>query len=711
MSKKLRAIRRRALGLALARAGILALTVLLASMIAAMVLDWTVAWLHPVPRYAALFLTLAFAFIVVLVLRPRRRTVIGTAREVDDAMPRLEERWSTVTELSQNTDAPEVRGSEAMIGQVASEADAAARIITPDALVSARPVIVAARWLSGAVAALVILFAVNFTEAGLLLQRFWMPAKNISLTQITASPANVWVPRGEPLTLTGTVKGRIPKRAPLLERGQIVREMKPKPSAAGTFTDAIDDISESFQYRVRAGDGQTPWLPITAVDRQRISEVKLKVSPPAYSKLPVDERAALPQALRVLEGSELQLSFRSDQELDRMFLDFGNGQSTQLTSAGDNWYQFTLRPTNSFAFAAAAMNKFKLDNKSKPSCRVTVYEDLAPTVKILEPSDELAVLPGEKVDVAFEATDDLGIAKAELQVETTTAAGETNSLRIPIDLQAEAGKKQLRQTVQIDTRELGLKHGDQISYTVQVTDTKQTSASATAEKKTESTEAQAQASAQTQENERPRDAQSPRESERREPAEPKESKGAAASKKPDEQAKNVAQSQPNEMNKRMLDVGQTAACKPRNITVDENAGSFDGDKRQKLEIAIEPVLKRLDELLAQAQTNTVQQHFEPATTNLTACERAISDLTSRTTGTPYAFIGLQLQNIAQAHISPAKQSLADTNVDQASFHIARAREMLAALTKTYENVKRDQQIADAMQRLSKMYQVFLEDTQ
>ena len=700
------------MGVALARAGVWALTVLLGCMALAMLLDWIFAWLHPFPRYTALFVSVALALVVLVRLRPQRRTIVGTAREVDDAMPQLEERWSTVTEISQNDDAPEVRGSAAMIDRVASEADTAARNITPETLVSGRPVIAAARGLSVAVVALVILFTINFTEAGLLLQRFWMPGKNISLTKISTSPANVVVAKGEPLTLTAALKGRIPKSAPVLERGQLVRPMNPKSTNAGTFTHAIEDVTDSFHYRVQAGDAQTPWLPITAVDRPRISEVKVKVSPPTYSKLAVDERTALPQALRILEGSELQLSFRSDQELDRMFLDFGNGESAQLTSAGDNWYQFAVRPTNSFAFAAAALNKFKLENKTRPACRVTVYEDLAPTVKILEPSDDIAVLPGEKVDVAFEAADDLGIAKAELQVETTTADGSTNSVTIPINLEKDAGKKQVRQNVQIDTKALGLKHGDHLSYTVQVTDTKETSASA--EPKTDSSsgkpsqtepqENKASSLAEAQKAEQSREGESPRE--------PQQSKAAAtAPKEPQEQAENTAQSKPKKKSKRMLDVGQTAACKPRNIQVDEHAGSFDGEKREKLEIAIEPVLKRLDELLASAQTNTVQRQFEPAKTNLIASERAISDLTSRTAGTPYAFIGLQLQNIAQAHISPAKQFLAETNVDSASFHIARAREMLAALTKTYENVKRDQKVADAMQRLSKMYQIFLEDTQ
>src|SRR5687768_1897011 len=91
LSRKLRAIRRRALWLALGRACILAAAVLLGCMAAAMVTDWFFAWLHPFPRYAALFITLTFVLVLLLILRPRRRTIIGTAREVDEAVPQLEE--------------------------------------------------------------------------------------------------------------------------------------------------------------------------------------------------------------------------------------------------------------------------------------------------------------------------------------------------------------------------------------------------------------------------------------------------------------------------------------------------------------------------------------------------------------------------------------------------------------------------------------------
>jgi hypothetical protein len=111
-----------------------------------------------------------------------------------------------------------------------------------------------------------------------------------------------------------------------------------------------------------------------------------------------------------------------------MFLDLGEGRTAALTKGEDQWYEYRTRSTESFAFAAVAVNKFNLDNRVKPSCRISVYEDLPPAVKVLTPKDELTVLPGEKVKVTFEASDDFGVAKAEIVVTTTKADGGTEAI-------------------------------------------------------------------------------------------------------------------------------------------------------------------------------------------------------------------------------------------------------------------------------------------
>src|SRR5690606_3505601 len=124
--------------------------------------------------------------------------------------------------------------------------------------------------------------------AAVLLQRFWMPGANISLTRVSASPADTWVPMGESLTISAALRGRIPPGATRLflrsgDNSIRTVSMTAVPGTPGRFDFTIGEVTDSFEYRIRAGDGQTPWHRMTAVERPRISEVTLKVMPPAYT--------------------------------------------------------------------------------------------------------------------------------------------------------------------------------------------------------------------------------------------------------------------------------------------------------------------------------------------------------------------------------------------------------------------------------------------
>ncbi|MCS1417405.1 MAG: hypothetical protein M2R46_05159 [Verrucomicrobia subdivision 3 bacterium] len=50
---------------------------------------------------------------------------------------------------------------------------------------------------------------------------------------------------------------------------------------------------------------------------------------------------------------------------------------------------------------------------------------------------------------------------------------------------------------------------------------------------------------------------------------------------------------------------QLSTCQLRNIKTDEWDGSFDGEDKEKLQLAIDPVLRRLKSLLVQAQVLSI----------------------------------------------------------------------------------------------------------
>ena len=182
--------------------------------------------------------------------------------------------------------------------------------------------------------------------------------------------------------------------------------------------------------------------------------------------------------------------------------------------------------------------------------------------------------------------------------------------------------------------------------------------------------------------------------------------------------------------------GQRTSGSRRRIIIDEWAGSFTSQVLDKLQLQIDPILNSLRKALAEARnflqpiadqgkaTNQWQPGDSKAVRQsdalLDTSEQQVRDLTMKTDNTPYAFIGLQLQDIAQTHIHPARENLTDAtlfdspvkpdDLSSAVVHIQRAIELLEKLTREYDTVKLNQKLAETMTQIKKMHQIFLEGT-
>ena len=192
------------------------------------------------------------------------------------------------------------------------------------------------------------------------------------------------------------------------------------------------------------------------------------------------------------------------------------------------------------------------------------------------------------------------------------------------------------------------------------------------------------------------------------------------------------------MPKRQLNIpGQTASSTQHRLEIDEWAGTFEGQIRKKLQLAIDKYLADLDASLAAAQKLTgkllgharLARKWQEAQTgqlasaskHLVDADKTIEQLEQKSAGTPYAFMGLQLSDIGLSHVMPAQDHLTaagtvtsrtdrlEPELDQAKYHIDRAREKLADLTRQYEDIKRQERIAEAMDKIAKMHQMFVED--
>ena len=204
--------------------------------------------------------------------------------------------------------------------------------------------------------------------------------------------------------------------------------------------------------------------------------------------------------------------------------------------------------------------------------------------------------------------------------------------------------------------------------------------------------------------------------------------------KPEVGSSGVRNEPSDSMTKRMLDIPQTGSSSQMQLKIDEWAGSFDGQRREKKALAISPVLFELSEILAEAEqlTDSVAKQLERgdawqaehqrdasrAEKSLRSGEKKVDDVKTESKDTPYAFVGLQLSSIVQTHIVPARDSLWEAQdaasprlelVRSAWQEVVRARTWLEELTKTFERVHREHRLADTAQKMKKMYRVFIED--
>ena len=213
-------------------------------------------------------------------------------------------------------------------------------------------------------------------------------------------------------------------------------------------------------------------------------------------------------------------------------------------------------------------------------------------------------------------------------------------------------------------------------------------------------------------------------------SDPQSKKSQPSSPKPDD-----------EMSRRGLDVPRPSSSQSMRLEVTEYVGSFEGETRKKSEVAIAGTIANTHKSLElaraeltsvldvsgglgeigdtqwnetfQAQTDQAEQHLGEAVSG-------VKGLLKRTRDTPYAFIGVQLAEIAHTHIQPAKDDVQATSTAQPKTRTAllmaarqqtiRAIDRLSELYRRFEKKKREVERDEKARKVKKMYLIYLEDS-
>ncbi len=491
MEQKLRSILRRQAILTLLRAVAIGAAVLIAAMVFAMIIDWGFTLFSTGVRTVLTVSSILLAVAALVgTLIPRLLTLFRwtrAANNVDEEIPELEERWTTVASFSESDHQPKTEAEKAMLRQVTSEAVAMGQLVRPAQVV--RPTVLRPAGLALGVCGLglAVFLSINWSQTSILLQRFWSPTANITATQLESLTGNMEIPRGEPLDLVTRLTG--------LSRGSAMLEMKTGNEIFDTFELKPDEdqensfvhhltVNQSFRYRTQSGDGRTPWHTVTVIDYPGFGEVQFIVSAPEYVDRPTFEKTLIPSRVKVIQGSQLDLRIKPIDVLDRLELlltidaDNPDEEPTEklltLTPDADGWYQFETQLLKDISLRPILFNSHGLTNEDRHVCRIQVIPDKAPVARIITPTDEMVVAVDDVIEIKFEAHDDHGIATAELVVYDESATKEGGEPKIisrqPIPLDDQQLEKHILATTQLDLSKLNIEKGKNISYAIRVTD-------------------------------------------------------------------------------------------------------------------------------------------------------------------------------------------------------------------------------------------------
>jgi hypothetical protein len=204
-----------------------------------------------------------------------------------------------------------------------------------------------------------------------------------------------------------------------------------------------------------------------------VDELRLRVLPPAYSGLSTEEVTATDTPLRVLAGSQIELSLRARGPIDGATLGF-NGSVNRMRALGEE--RFTG------AFTASVSGAFELrvlaDERVAPAPyvrAVETYADAVPLVRITEPAGDqlLRTVPGGPISLRWTARDDLGLASAALKYIKSRGEGDAakfTSGELSTGTIARANTREWQGASALDLARLDVRAGDTLVFWVEARD-------------------------------------------------------------------------------------------------------------------------------------------------------------------------------------------------------------------------------------------------
>ena len=420
-----------------ARGGLLVATVLLGGLLFMMAVDH---FLAPLPSgirwgmFGVWLLSVGFAIFVAAKPLLRKISLVQVARWIEGRHPEIEERMSTVMELT-----GEHAGASAGLIEELSRA-AGEDVGKVDAKVEMKSVRSGRGWSKAAAALAILLMALLIiwpNQTARLAARAVAPFSdlgNADAMKFTVEPGDVELIDGDAISIQVTYDGAA-KQLDLEMDFDSGNQISQAMSGSGhDWSYRMEPVRESFRYRARAGRGESDSFQVTVWPLPEVMDPRVELGFPEYTGLPKTNQALGP-GIEALRGTRVKLTGTLNTAVETAWLEIDGKRLVEAaveTSASGGRVGFEWVLDDASSGHAVVMLKHRLGREIDAlRFPVRVLDDQIPVVKWLSPiARELRIRPEELLQLKYEVTDDFGLELLQIEVK----AGSKEPLRLYRDL-------------------------------------------------------------------------------------------------------------------------------------------------------------------------------------------------------------------------------------------------------------------------------------
>lgn len=261
----------------------------------------------------------------------------------------------------------------------------------------------------------------------------WLEISYPTRTRIELAQGDITVKEGDGVQIQARLLDEVPGNARLaLRTGQGSPRVHNLAIVDGSCEYRIAATFRSFTYRISAGDAETPWHTVNVITAPRATKARTILTFPEYTARKPETIEAL--TITVPEGTDIQWQLTLDRPVRKgSFIIEGSEPIPVAISPDGRHVSVSHRASSSQAYHFQWSCRDYDYAFESPRNYLQVSPDRPPRIQLTSPAEDMYATLGRKLDVAFTARDDHGIADSNIFFRVNNAPERKTPLSPNVD--------------------------------------------------------------------------------------------------------------------------------------------------------------------------------------------------------------------------------------------------------------------------------------